>query len=212
MVSIESFCNRIWDFIIVGTGMGGATLGLSLAKKGLSVLFVEKGLLPSNPTVLRGQFAEMFAFEENCLKRAGRFSEIIFDYSNQKRVRKLYPFLGSGVGGSSSLFGMVMERYEEMDFEKWPISYQDLAPYYDQAEELYRVKLAKPRHPDLNLLKFFLIDAGLNPHFLPLAFDDVPGCKECQGYLCDKQCKNDCSKICIEPAVKFQNASLLPRM
>jgi choline dehydrogenase-like flavoprotein len=31
-----------WDVVIVGTGMGGATLGQALAETGLSVLFLEK--------------------------------------------------------------------------------------------------------------------------------------------------------------------------
>ena len=48
-----------WDAIIVGTGMGGATLGLALAKKGKRVLFCEKGRssLFGRPA-LRGAYPE----------------------------------------------------------------------------------------------------------------------------------------------------------
>ena len=35
--------SRHWDVIIVGTGVGGATVGRSLALEGFSVLFLEKG-------------------------------------------------------------------------------------------------------------------------------------------------------------------------
>ena len=35
--------SRHWDVIIVGTGVGGATVGHSLALAGLNVLFLEKG-------------------------------------------------------------------------------------------------------------------------------------------------------------------------
>ena len=35
--------SQIWDVIVIGTGMGGATAGYALAQKGLSVLFLEKG-------------------------------------------------------------------------------------------------------------------------------------------------------------------------
>lgn len=35
--------DQTWDVVIVGTGMGGATLGYALAKAGLSVLFCERG-------------------------------------------------------------------------------------------------------------------------------------------------------------------------
>ena len=34
----------IWDAVVVGTGMGGATFGYALAKAGRRVLFVERGL------------------------------------------------------------------------------------------------------------------------------------------------------------------------
>ena len=42
-LSIDEARRRKWDVIVVGTGMGGATLGLALARSGQQVLFVEKG-------------------------------------------------------------------------------------------------------------------------------------------------------------------------
>ena len=33
-----------WDVIIIGAGMGGGLAGLRLTERGLSVLFLEKGL------------------------------------------------------------------------------------------------------------------------------------------------------------------------
>ena len=41
--------NCLWDVIIVGTGMGGATAGHALARQGLKVLFVDKGRSPAAP-------------------------------------------------------------------------------------------------------------------------------------------------------------------
>lgn len=48
--------SRHWDVIVIGTGVGGATIGRSLALEGLNVLFLEKGGLigpgaESNPAV-----------------------------------------------------------------------------------------------------------------------------------------------------------------
>lgn len=37
--------DREWDVIVIGTGIGGGTIGRRLAEQGLSVLFVEKGPL-----------------------------------------------------------------------------------------------------------------------------------------------------------------------
>lgn len=41
--------SREWDVAIVGTGMGGSTLGQALAQTRLSVLFLEKGIAVSPP-------------------------------------------------------------------------------------------------------------------------------------------------------------------
>ena len=63
-----------WDVIVVGTGMGGATLGYALARAGLGVLFLEKGrgdkladtsdgdrpAADPSAEMLRGRFAESF--------------------------------------------------------------------------------------------------------------------------------------------------------
>src|ERR1700722_10586867 len=43
MTNAPVTASRDWDVIIIGTGIGGATVGYSLALQGLSVLFLEKG-------------------------------------------------------------------------------------------------------------------------------------------------------------------------
>ena len=95
-----------WDVVVVGTGMGGATLGYALARAGKRVLFCEKGRSPrSDDTTLSGDFAEVFfnrqiapASEHAAiLARAGRWWSVIEDRSGA-RVRRFIPFLGSGCG------------------------------------------------------------------------------------------------------------------
>ena len=53
-----------------------------------------------------------------------------------------------GHGGKTNVWGRVSLRYSEMDFKAaerdgweipWPISYTDIAPYYDQVEQLIGV-------------------------------------------------------------------------
>ncbi len=34
----------LWDAVVIGAGMGGATIGYSLARQGFRVLFLERGL------------------------------------------------------------------------------------------------------------------------------------------------------------------------
>ncbi len=40
---LDAATGRVWDAIVIGTGMGGGSAGRALAEAGLSVLFVEKG-------------------------------------------------------------------------------------------------------------------------------------------------------------------------
>jgi len=234
------------DVLIVGTGMGGATLGYALARAGKRVLFCERGRASWNSDALRGAFAEacvtaaedLHGREKEILARAGRWADEIEENSSGVR-RRFIPFLGSGTGGSTALYGMVLERLFPQDFtprknfpngsesslpEAWPIRYGELAPYYEAAERLYRVRGARdpcrgeekvellPPRP-LNdagreLFDFFAA-RGLHPYQLPSACDEVPDCRGCQGFLCQKNCKNDSVRICLEPALTQYGARLL---
>jgi choline dehydrogenase-like flavoprotein len=236
-----------WDVIVVGTGMGGGTLGFKLAKAGKRVLFLEKGKSHLRCTAtLSGQYAEMFfpsiepaePKHAEILRRAGRWTDLIIDASGTE-ARSQIPFVGSGTGGSSALFGMAMERFSVADFDSgscrvgaeesslpdfWPISYADLKPHYEQAEKLYRVrgsvdplrkeiietyKSPPPLVASNEELFSFLNAKGFHPYHLPLACDFAPGCQNCQGFLCPKNCRNDSATMCVEPAIQQYGACLL---
>jgi choline dehydrogenase-like flavoprotein len=163
MADLPDIVNQQWDVIIVGTGVGGATLGYALAKAGKKVLFCEKGRSHlDSAAALRGDYAENHfvrpdvprAIHRDTLARAGRWCDELED-ATLPPARKFIPFIGSGTGGSSALYGMALERFFPSDFtpkrnypdatettlpEAWPISYETLAPYYKAAEVLYRVR------------------------------------------------------------------------
>jgi choline dehydrogenase-like flavoprotein len=236
-----------WDVIVIGTGMGGATLGYALAKAGKRVLFCEKGKSHLNGNSLKGYYAENFLTrpensrlkESEIMSRAGRWCDEIEDISSS-RNHVFIPFIGSGTGGSTALYGMALERFYTSDFvprqnypdakettlpEKWPVSYNELKPYYEAAEKLFRVRgtgdplkeneffdhlLPLPSiTPTAKELYDFFCSKGLHPYRLPLACEFVSGCECCQGYLCNKNCKNDSSKVCLEPALIEFGAILL---
>jgi len=157
-----------WDAIVIGTGMGGATVGYALARAGWRVLFCEKGKSTLGSGGLRGAYPETYlreSAESNLDRRrafhdAGRYCDELADVSHGK-PRRFVPFLGSGTGGSSALYGMVLERLPRIDFtprmhypraldstlpERWPISYADLAPFYGAAERLYGVQGVSEPH------------------------------------------------------------------
>jgi choline dehydrogenase-like flavoprotein len=61
MHNLSEITKQHWDAIIVGPGMGGATLGYALARAGWRVLFCEKGKSHLDDTQsLRGDYAEKF--------------------------------------------------------------------------------------------------------------------------------------------------------
>lgn len=228
--------------------MGGATFGLALAQAGKRVLFCEKGVSGLDGSGLRGDYAET-AHEPNAARtdvdaammRAGRCIDEVVDCSGTK-PRRFVPYLGAGSGGSSALYGMALERFFPDDFnaraqhraavdstlpERWPISYDELAPYYTMAERLYRVRgIGDPSRADrahgyvepspayssaAQELAEVFEHAGLRPYHLPLACEYAPGCPGCQGYLCARQCKNESERICLAPATTRFGAVLLDR-
>jgi choline dehydrogenase-like flavoprotein len=153
---------RTWDAIVIGTGMGGATLGYALARAGKSVLFCERGVSSLAGRGVRGEYAEVHIARKaggsadlmDELSRAGRCNAQLVDLSGAKPYC-FVPFIGAGTGGSSALYGMALERLFPSDFEprqfhrsasestlpqSWPIAYEALAHYYIMAERLYRAR------------------------------------------------------------------------
>ena len=238
-----------WDVIVVGSGMGGGMLGRRLAESGRRVLFLEKGrsTLPGVPGTIRAampELAEPRAYRSadtyyDSLARAGRSTDEIEDISG-RFPRRFVPFIGSGTGGSSALYGMVCERFFAQDFtprqnfrdpgestvpEAWPITYDELSPWYTQAEKLLGVRgqpdplrpeatevglpSAPPFSADNQPLVDYLAGRGLHPYHLPMACEYTDGCTTCQTYLCPKPCKNDGARNGVAPAVAEHGAHLL---
>ncbi|HMM47191.1 MAG TPA: GMC family oxidoreductase [Thiobacillaceae bacterium] len=151
-----------WDVIVIGAGMGGATIGHALAQAGKRVVFCERGRAASRPDAVTGRYPET-GFRpasapqpehEALLAGAGRDWNEIDDASRARR-RSWIPFVGAGTGGSSALYGMALERLYPTDFtprimhpdapgadlpDAWPIDYAELVPFYEAAERLYRVR------------------------------------------------------------------------
>lgn len=126
-----------FDAIVVGSGAGGAAAAYRLTLAGLTVALVERGSdLPRDGSTLdfnRVVHAGEFKSHESWLDGAGnRFSPE--EYFN--------------VGGKTRWYGAALLRYGRHEFladpqhqcPAWPISYDDLAGYYEQAEQLLGVR------------------------------------------------------------------------
>jgi len=210
--------DRTWDVAVIGAGLGGGTLGYELARRGRSVVFLERGNSQESP-LNEGWWPADLTHHDGAAAQTFR-----------------HP-LGCGTGGSSGIFGMVMERFRPEDFEPrryapdagestvpeaWPIGYADLEPYYLEAERLYRVHGSQdPLFPDNSqclppppatakerLLLEALADSGLHPYRFHYACERVPECDTCPGKLCPRQCRNDSHRMCVVPAREKYGAEL----
>ncbi len=176
------------DIIIIGSGMGGATVAASLAPSGKQILILERGLRlspSSSDRCAKAIFTDgVYRPDETWLDGQGRS----FNPGNYYNV-----------GGNSKFYGAVLIRYRAEDFKPlrhsggstpgWPISYEDLEPDYQAAENLYQVRgelnddPTEPVHSgvyphppvadeeDIAELRIRLRRTGLTPSSLPLGVD-----------------------------------------
>lgn len=128
-----------YDVVIVGAGIAGAVFARELSGLGLRILVLEKGIHYQN---------HMTDFQESELdmwKRVWPSSQ----YEVEGNAFTRAPNFGFGVGGGSLVWTNVCLRFHRHDFrmrstygmvqgadlEDWPLSYEDLRPHYQEAEE-----------------------------------------------------------------------------
>ncbi|MBX7232639.1 MAG: GMC family oxidoreductase [Bdellovibrionales bacterium] len=215
---IEEIREIHWDYIVVGTGIGGSCSGYLAAKTGAKVLFLEKGYPPQEeykglyPEEKQKKITQNFVSTLDPIEalKSNRSHEVFFKKNNFQRYKPFTPFLGSGPGGSSALYGMVMERFLEENIA--PISMEEFQLYYEKAEQLFSVKKGEELPPLNSHLEkisaqFAAIDIPL--YRLPLAYRADKDCEYCQSYLCNKNCKVDASIAALQPALEFKNCKIL---
>ncbi|MGO0060074.1 GMC oxidoreductase [Brevibacillus fluminis] len=191
-----------YDIIIIGTGAGGGTLAYALKDSGAKVLLVERGdYLPREPE----NWDTRAVFAEKRYKPEEKWYD--------DRGQPFAPGVHYVVGGNTKVYGAVLLRLREQDFEEivheggispaWPVSYHAFEPYYTKAEELFFVhgKVGEdptepprskpfpfpevPHEPTIEQLAAKLRDQGLRPFSLPVGIDLREGgrCVRCK--TCD---------------------------
>jgi choline dehydrogenase-like flavoprotein len=126
------------DFAIVGSGAGGATLACALAEAGFSVVVLEAGPF--------WRPLEDFASDELEQQKLYWTDERIIGGDNPIALGGNNS--GRGVGGSTVHFSMISLRFRPEWFRSrsllgygfdWPISHEEIAPFYEQAEQALRI-------------------------------------------------------------------------
>jgi choline dehydrogenase-like flavoprotein len=224
-----------YDVVIVGTGAGGGTLARHLAPSGKRVLLLERGdWLPREPE----NWLAQDVFVDNRYVSA----ETWYD----ERGEAFQPQVHYFVGGATKLYGAALYRLRAEDFGElrhhdglspaWPISYDELEPYYTLAEQRYEVHGAHgedptephasapypfpavSHEPRIQQLADDLEAAGLHPFHAPcgirlaetaMPFSICVRCRNCDGFPCAVHGKSDADVLGVRPAIEHRNVSLL---
>jgi choline dehydrogenase-like flavoprotein len=224
-----------YDVIIIGTGAGGGTLARKLAPTGKKILILERGnYVPRE--------------KDNWSTRAVNV-EAKYNTKEMWRDREgkdLHPHTNYYVGGNTKFYGAALFRLRKEDFGEirhygglspaWPITYDELEPYYNAAEHIYHVhgkrgedptepwsKCTYPHppvshEPRIQQLSDDFAQMGLRPFHTPLGvmLDEKDAhaskcirCNTCDGFPCLLYAKSDAQVLGVDPALEYPNVSLL---
>jgi choline dehydrogenase-like flavoprotein len=204
---------RHYDVVIIGSGVGGGGVALSLADTGARILLLERGRrLPKEP--------QNTDAEAVFVQRRYRAKEQWTDGAGKAFI----PGQFYQVGGHTKLYGTAMYRLRESDFQAvdhedgvspaWPVCYLDLEPFYAQAEQIFGVHGESgqdpieplrssafpyppvPHEPLIAQLAEQLKQQGLRPFQMPSAIDLREGgrcirCGTCDAFPCAQDAKGD---------------------
>ena len=134
------------DILIVGSGATGAIAARVLGQAGLSVICLEQaGWIDRNDHPHYHpdwQWRRKTQWNSDVNVRTPNSNDFKVNSDSSKVL------MWNGVGGSTNVYGALWPRYRPSDFRKgvehgmqpdWPISYEDIAPFYDRADRLVGV-------------------------------------------------------------------------
>jgi choline dehydrogenase-like flavoprotein len=224
-----------YDLIIIGSGAGGGTLARHLAPSGKRILLLERGdWLPREPQ----NWAAADVFVGN------RY--VSPDTWYDADGKPFQPQVHYCVGGATKLYGAALYRFRKEDFGElrhhggvspaWPITYEQMEPYYSKAEQLYQVHGARgedpteppasapysfpavSHEPRIQQLAEDFAAIGLHPFHAPcgvmldegnMPYSACIRCSTCDGFPCLVHAKSDAEVLGVRPALEHPNVTLL---
>src|SRR5215813_12158584 len=224
-----------YDIIIIGSGAGGGTLARQLATTGKRILILERGDWLKR---------EALNWDPKAVFVDNRY--ISPDVWYDAEGRAFQPQVHYFVGGATKMYGAALYRLRREDFGNlreydgispaWPISYDEMEPFYTKAEQMYQVHGLRgmdpteppasapypyppvSNEPRIQQLFDDLNAAGLHPFPAPcgIMLDEQHmensrciRCQTCDGFPCLVHAKSDAEVIGVRPALQSPNVTLL---
>ena len=240
--------------VIVGAGAGGGVVAKELATAGFSVVLLERGKWYSAADCRKDDL-----FNQRTQVLGAKFGpdeerdpRVLVDPQGRESIVSPsdggYSNNAACVGGGTFSYGAMAWRFHEKDFrmrstygavegstlDDWPISHQDLEPYYEKAEWEMGVSgdvsgdpFKAPRRKDLpmpplppnreyQILHPAAKKLGLHPFDIPMLRNSVPyngrracmRCRWCVGFACEVSARTGTHNTVIPVALATGNCEL----
>ena len=155
---------KVFDVCIIGSGAGGGTAAKVLTEGGLNVVMLEAGP-PLNPAKDFKEHVWPYQLAHRGVGVGGRSDEFMAPNGFWEIEGEPYTtapgsdfhwFRSRIVGGRTNHWGRIALRFAPVDFrsrstdgmgDDWPITYADVAPYYDKVESFIGVFGSKENVP-----------------------------------------------------------------
>lgn len=244
-----------WDVCVIGSGAGAGPVIYALSKAGYSVLVLEKG-----PWYRTADFAkdELVAVRRSVYTSSLIEEPQVLEWEEEGRWTSASTFdtgddfwNGNCVGGSSNFMSGYFLRFKPMDFQllstygeiaganivDWPISYEDLEPYYTRIEHLvgisgrvvshrYAEPRSTPQYP-YPPLRENVVSGYIDKACAELGYEVIPTPRAilskkvgerdscyysgyCGSYGCNSDAKGSSRVAFIHPALATGHCAVLP--
>ncbi len=131
------------DVVVIGAGASGSVAARELARAGMSVVCLEQGEW-TRRSDFPGERPEWELVAQQAWSANPNVRRAPADYPIDVSASEFDPLMYNGVGGSTVLYAANWVRFVPSDFrvrtldgvaDDWPLTYEDLQPYYERMDE-----------------------------------------------------------------------------